>query len=118
VIRRKLLTILFICILLPVVITFVESARAFISQKNAMTDISGAYVRNLSAYAADRWDEGNAERIAAFLSLVADRGYDRLISIRDDGGLQDRPSLGARTLREKFIPGLVAYVTDGGQLIS
>lgn len=117
-IRRKLLTILFICILLPVVITFVESARAFVSQRNAMTDISGAYVRNLSAYAVDRWNEGNSERIAAFLSLVADRGYDGLISIGGDSGPQGQPSLGARTLREKFIPGMVAYVTDGGQLIS
>ncbi|MDR1515973.1 MAG: sensor histidine kinase [Synergistaceae bacterium] len=117
-IRRKLLTILFICILLPVVITLVESARAFISQKNAMTYISGAYVRNLSAYAADRWDEGNGERIAAFLSLVADRGYDRLISIRDVSGAQGVTGPDVRTLREKFIPGLVAYVTDGGQLIS
>jgi signal transduction histidine kinase len=107
---------LFICILLPVVITLVESARAFISQKNAMTNISGAYVRNLSVYAADRWDEGNSERIAAFLSLVADRGYDRLISIRDMSGVPADPN--ARTPREKFIPGLVAYVTEGGQLIS
>jgi signal transduction histidine kinase len=118
VIRRKLLAILFICILLPVVITLVESTRAIISQKNATTDISSAYVRNLASYAAERWNEGNAERIAGFLSLIADRGYDRLISIRDAGAFQGGPALNVRTLREKFIPGMVAYVTDSGQLIS
>jgi signal transduction histidine kinase len=118
VIRRKLLTILFICILLPVVVTLVESARAIISQKNAATNISGAYVRSLADYAADRWNEGNVERIRAFLSLVADRGYNRLISIRDTGGQSGQFMLSARAAREKFIPGLVAYVSDSGQLIS
>ena len=74
--RRKLLTILFVCILLPVVITLVESASTMLSQKRAMTEIAGRYVRSLSEYASARWQEGNAERIAAFLSLIADRGYD------------------------------------------
>ncbi|MDR0616911.1 MAG: sensor histidine kinase [Synergistaceae bacterium] len=117
-IRRKLLAMLFICILLPVVITLVESTRAIISQRNATTDISIAYVRNLSVYAAQRWNEGNAERIAGFLSLIADRGYDRLISIGDDGAVEGGFAANARTMREKFIPGMVAYVTDSGQLIS
>jgi signal transduction histidine kinase len=118
VIRRKLLAILFICILLPVVITLVESTRTIISQKNAMTNISSTYVKNLSAYAADRWNEGNAERITAFLSLVADHGYDRLISIKDMGRLHAPVSLNVRGMREKFIPGLVAYVSDSGRLVS
>jgi signal transduction histidine kinase len=118
VIRRKLLTILFICILLPVVITLVESTRAIISQKKATTSISGAYVKNLSNFAADRWNDGNAERITAFLSLVADHGYDGLVSVR---GAQPSPgsvSLNARAMQEKFIPGLVAYVSESGRLIS
>jgi signal transduction histidine kinase len=119
VIRRKLLTILFICILLPVVITLVESTRAIISQKNAMTSISGAYVRNLSNFAADRWNEGNAERITSFLSLVADNGYDTLVSVRNTPEAPPGPlSLNARTMREKLIPGLVAYVSGSGRLIS
>jgi signal transduction histidine kinase len=97
----------------------VQSTMAIVSQKNAMTNISSAYVKNLSNYAADRWNEGNAERITAFLSLVADHGYDRLISISGpQGPSAGHPNLNARTVREKFIPGLVAYVTENGHLIS
>ena len=71
--RRSLLTILFICTLLPVLIVLFESASTVFSQKKSTTEISGRYVESLANYAADRWNEGNVERINAFLSLVADR---------------------------------------------
>lgn len=109
--RRKLLTILFVCILLPVVITLVESASTMLSQKRAMTEIAGRYVRSLSEYASARWQEGNTERIAAFLSLIADRGYDGLLPA---GG----PVEFGAGRQEKFLPGLVAYVRSDGELIS
>jgi signal transduction histidine kinase len=120
VLRRKLLTILFICTLLPVLVILFQSATAVISQKRSTTEIAGRYVESLANYAADRWNEGNLDRLNAFLSLVADQGYDRLISTGSPGFF-DRRDRNARlriNMKGKFIPGLVAYVTTDGRLIS
>ena len=105
--RRKLLAILFICILLPVLVVLFESVTAVMSQKKTTTDIAGRYVQNLADYASGRWNEGTPTQIKTFLSLVADYGYETLM-------------LDGRNPRthDKFIPGLVAYVTRGGDLIS
>lgn len=118
--RRKLLTILFICILLPLLVILFQSATTFFSQKKSTMDIASRYVSNLAMYAADRWDEGNAERIAAFLSLVADQGYDMLVSIEDVdaskmGNKNNRHKI---SMKGKFIPGLIAYIKRDGNLIS
>ncbi|MDR1472550.1 MAG: sensor histidine kinase [Synergistaceae bacterium] len=119
--RRKLLTILFIFILLPVLVILFQSATTLLSQKKTTTDISGRYVQNLADYASDRWREGNPDRIAAFLSLVADPGFDRIISIENTSpplfgfNKNDRGNI---STRGKFIPGMVAYVTVRGELIS
>jgi signal transduction histidine kinase len=107
VLRRKLLAILFICILLPVLVVLFESAVAVMSQKKTTTDIAGRYVQSLANYASDRWNEGNAAQITTFLSLAADYGYEALLS--DGRGPK---------ARDKFIPGMVAYVTRRGNLIS
>jgi signal transduction histidine kinase len=121
VLRRKLLTILFIFILLPVLIILFQSATTLLSQKKTTTDISGRYVQSLADYAADRWREGNSDRIAAFLSLVADPGFDRIISIENvshppfSSSRNDRDNI---STRGKFIPGMVAYITINGELIS
>ncbi|MDR3279742.1 MAG: histidine kinase, partial [Synergistaceae bacterium] len=117
--RRKLLAILFICILLPVLVILFQSASTLVSQKKSTTEISGRYVESLANYAADRWNEGNIDRLNAFLSLVADQGYNRLISAeRSDSLKQDRNAMFRRNMKGKFIPGLVAYVTSDGRLIS
>jgi signal transduction histidine kinase len=120
VLRRRLLTILFICTLLPVLIVLFESAATVFSQKKSTTEISGRYVESLANYAADRWNEGNVERINAFLSLVADQGYDRLVSSEraDSFAPNRRMERFKISMKGKFIPGLVAYVTLDGNLIS
>jgi signal transduction histidine kinase len=106
-------------------IVLFESAATVISQKKSTTEISGRYVESLANYAADRWNEGNIERINAFLSLVADQGYDRLISAersnlfnRDRFNRDRRMERFRISMKGKFIPGLVAYVTSDGNLIS
>ena len=117
--RRRLLTILFICILLPVLVILVQSTMTIVSQKQLTMDSSGRYVRNLALYAADRWDEGVPDRVSTFLSLVADQGYDMLISI--EGARGRETAMEARqniSMRGKFVPGLVAYITLDGQLVS
>jgi signal transduction histidine kinase len=117
VLRRKLLTILFICVLLPVLVVLFESAATVMSQKKMTTDIAGRYVESLADYAADRWNEGNPDRISAFLSLAADRGYDALVSY--DGKEQWDKTLKRSTgAKGKFIPGMVAYITWRGELVS
>jgi signal transduction histidine kinase len=120
VLRRRLLAILFICTLLPVLIVLFESTATVFSQKKSTTEISGRYVESLANYAADRWNEGNIERINAFLSLVADQGYDRLISTeRSSSFSQNRRMERFKiNMKGKFIPGLVAYVTSDGSLVS
>ena len=105
--RRKLLAILFICILLPVLVVLFESVTAVMSQKKTTTDIAGRYVQSLAEYAADRWNEGGPAQISTFLSLAADYGYETLLSESHNPGTHD-----------KFIPGMVAYVTRRGDLIS
>ncbi|MDR3075951.1 MAG: sensor histidine kinase [Synergistaceae bacterium] len=105
--RRKLLAILFICILLPVLVVLFESASTVMSQKKSTTDIAGRYAQNLANYASDRWNDAGATEITTFLSLVADNGYESLLS---DGY--------SPKARDKFIPGMVAYVTRRGDLIS
>jgi signal transduction histidine kinase len=107
VLRRKLLTILFICILLPVLVILFESATTVMSQKKTTTDIAGRYVQSLADYASDRWNEQKQTQITAFLSLVADYGYDMLLSEEHN-----------QKTRDKFIPGMVAYVTRRGAVIS
>lgn len=117
--RRKLLTILFVCILLPVLLILFQSATTIISQRKMTTETSGRYVRNLAYYAADRWNEGNPDRTEAFLSLVADQGYDMFISV--EGMPKGRPPEETRdkiSMKGKFVPGMVAYVTLSGNLIS
>jgi signal transduction histidine kinase len=119
VLRRKLLTILFICTLLPVLVILFESATTIFSQKKSTTEIAGQYVESLANYAADRWNEGNSDRINAFLSIVADQGYDRLISTgRSDLFAPNRRQRFRINMKDKFVPGLVAYVTADGKLIS
>ncbi|MDR1966770.1 MAG: sensor histidine kinase [Synergistaceae bacterium] len=115
--RRKLLTILFICILLPVLVILFESATTVMSQKKTTTDIAGRYVQSLADYASDRWNDGNPERIAAFLSLVADHGYNMLTSYENFSSF-DKPDKRNPNARGKFIPGMVAYITKRGDLIS
>ena len=117
-IRRKLLAILFICILLPVVIMFVQSMTTMISQRQTVTKLSNRYVRNLAEYAAERYSDSSEERIRTFLSLLADPGYDMAISIEEGVAQTQRTKTGIRTMKEKFIPGLVAYVDSTGNLIA
>jgi signal transduction histidine kinase len=102
---------------MPILVILFESATTFISQKKTTTEIAGRYVQSLSDYASDRWNEGNPERISAFLSLVADHGYDMLVSREkfSDSYKQDKRNPNARG---KFIPGMVAYITKRGELIS
>jgi signal transduction histidine kinase len=114
VLRRKLLAILFICILLPVLVVLYESVFTVMSQKKTTIDIAGRYVQTLADYASDRWNEGTYQQIKTFLSLVADYGYDRLIG-GEDFSLSDKVG---PMRRDKFIPGMVAYVTYSGRLIS
>lgn len=117
-IRRKLLTILFICILLPVIVMFVQSMTTMLSQQQTVTRMSGGYVRNLAEYAADQYNDYNEERIRTFLSLLADSGYNSAISIGEGVNQQQRARTGKQALRSKFIPGLVAYVDSTGNLIA
>ncbi|MCL2683719.1 MAG: histidine kinase [Synergistaceae bacterium] len=105
--RRKLLAILFICILLPVLVVLFESLSTVMSQKKTTTDIAGRYVQTLADYASDRWNDGSTTQITTFLSLVADHGYETLLSEEQ-----------SRRTHDKFIPGMVAYVTRRGDLIS
>jgi signal transduction histidine kinase len=107
VLRRKLLAILFICILLPVLVVLFQSVTTVLSQKKSTTDIAGRYVQSLADYAADRWNDSGSAQISTFLSLVADYGYEMILS----EGLNHKA-------RDKFIPGMVAYVTRRGDLIS
>ena len=115
--RRKLLTVLFIIILLPILVVLFESVRTFGSQRKSTTDTAGRYVQSLADYASDRWNDGKPAQITTFLSLVSDYGYNKLISG------EKVPSKGtsgrnAPTQRDKFIPGMVAYVTSRGRVIS
>lgn len=115
--RRRLLTTLFVCILLPVLVILFRSTAVIISQKETTMDSSGKYVGNLANYAADMWNESAPDRIDAFLSLVADHGYDMLVSIE---GARDRQKLSETKqsgMRGKFVPGLVAYVSLDGRLV-
>ena len=117
--RRRLLTILFICILLPVLVILFQSTATMFSQKQLTMDSSGRYVRNLAIYAADRWNEGVPERVGTFLSLVADQGYDMLISIEGARGRQTAMESRQKiSMKGKFVPGLVAYATLDGRLLS
>lgn len=117
--KRKLLTLLFICTLLPVLVTLFQSSYALVAQKKTTTDISGRYVRNLAAYAALCWNEGNPDRIGTFLSLVADQGYDLLIAPGDiDPAKLGKDVRHKISMRGKFVPGMVAYVTADGKLVS
>ena len=113
--RRRLLTVLFICILLPVVVILVQSAATLLGQKKSTTEIAGRYVRSLATYAAERWNQGRSEEITAFFSLLGDEGYERFIASEPP----KRPPLRENAeMRGKFIPGLVAYVTPNGDLIA
>jgi signal transduction histidine kinase len=107
VLRRKLLTILFICILLPVLVVMFQSVTTVLSQKKSTTEIAGRYVQSLADYAADRWNDSGSAQITTFLSLVADYGYETIL-------FEERN----KKARDKFIPGMVAYVTRRGELIS
>jgi signal transduction histidine kinase len=87
------------------------------SQKKSTTDMAGRYVQSLADYASDRWNDGRPAQITTFLSLVADNGYNGLISgekvpFKGAGGKN------APARRDKFIPGMVAYVTSRGTVIS
>ncbi|MDR3166275.1 MAG: sensor histidine kinase [Synergistaceae bacterium] len=114
--RRKLLTVLFIIILLPVLVVLFESATTFMSQRKSTTDTTGRYVQNLADYASDRWNEGKPAQLTTFLSLVADYGYNRLIS-GEKFPLPKADDRNASARRDKFIPGMVAYVTSRGKVI-
>ncbi|MDR1133046.1 MAG: sensor histidine kinase [Synergistaceae bacterium] len=116
-IRRKLLTVLFIIILLPILLVLFESATTFTSQKKSTTDMAGRYVQSLADYASDRWNDGRPTQITTFLSLVADNGYNRLIS-GEKVPFKDASGRNASARRDKFIPGMVAYVTSRGKVIS
>ena len=117
--RRKLLTILFICILLPVLLILFQSSTTIMTQRKMTTETSGRYIRNLASYAADRWNEGNPDRIEAFLSLVADQGYDMMISVEGiDPAELPQDARHKISTQGKFVPGMVAYVTLSGQMIS
>lgn len=121
-IRRRLLTILFICVLLPVVLVLFQSFHAMMTQRQMTTEMSGRYVRDLAAYAADLWDDGGYGRIQGLLSITDDHGYDKLIS----GPMADASDKSADELRKltriskkgKFVPGMVAYVTLSGRLLA
>ncbi|MDR0653496.1 MAG: sensor histidine kinase [Synergistaceae bacterium] len=115
--RRKLLTVLFIIILLPILVVLFESVRTFMSQKISTTDTAGRYVQSLADYASDRWNDGKPAQITAFLSLVADSGYNRLIR-GEKVPSKDANDRNASARRDKFIPGMVAYVTFSGRVIS
>jgi signal transduction histidine kinase len=117
VLRRKLLAILFICILLPVLVVLYESIFTVMSRKKTTMDIAGRYVQTLADYASDRWDEGTRLQIKTFLSLLADYGYDKLVS-GETFSASGKPDGVDPIRRSKFIPGMVAYVTYGGKLIS
>lgn len=117
-IRRRLLAILFICILLPVVIMFVQSMTTMISQRQGIERLSKRYARNLAEYAAERYHDSSEERIRAFLSLLADPDYNMAISIEEGAGRNQRAKTDIRTIKEKFIPGLAAYVDSAGNLIA
>ena len=89
------------------------------TQRKMTTETSGRYVRNLASYAADRWSEGNPDRIEAFLSLVADQGYDMLISVDGiDPTVLPKDARHKISMKGKFVPGMVAYVTLSGNMIS
>ena len=96
---------------------FVQSMTTMLSQRQDITKMSTRYVRNLAEYAADRYNNGNEERINTFLSLLADPGFDIAISI-SGATPQQRAMAGKRAMRSKFIPGLAAYVDTYGNLIA
>lgn len=106
--RRRLVTLLFICLLLPVLIVLAISSAAVISERHIATEMSGRFVRDLAVYGADQWNGGNPDRIEAFLSLLRDHGYESLI----DQSAKSRIESG------KFVPGMVAYVTLAGRVIA
>jgi len=97
---------------------FVQSMTTMLSQRQDITKMSTGYVRNLAEYAADRYNDGNEERVSAFLSLLADPGFDIAISIGEGATQQQRARVGKRNMRSKFIPGLAAYVDTYGNLIA
>lgn len=105
--RRRLLTILFICVLLPALIVLVQSSAVLMLQKKTTTDMSGRYIRSLAVYAADRWDEGNTDRIGELLSLLDDHGYDAFTS-----------GTSLELKKGKFVPGMVAYISLAGRMIA
>jgi signal transduction histidine kinase len=115
--KRKLLTVLFIIILLPILVVLFESATTFMSQKKSTTETAGRYVQSLADYASDRWNDGKPAQITTFLSLVADYGYNMLIS-GETIPPKNAGDKNASARRDKFIPGMVAYVTSRGRVIS
>jgi signal transduction histidine kinase len=115
--RRKLLAVLFICILLPVLVVLYESVFTVMSRKKTTVDIAGRYVQTLADYASDRWNEGTYSQIKTFLSLVADYGYDKLV-LGENFSPSGNSGRDGPLMRDKFIPGMVAYVTRSGRLIS
>lgn len=111
-IRRGLLTMLFVVILLPVLVVLYQSSSTLMTQKRMTTETSGRYVRALAAYAADRWNDRRADRIDSFLSILYDHGYETLISKKETSSNVMPVENG------KFVPGMVAFIAYPGRVLA
>ena len=114
---KKLLSVLFVCMVFPTIFTLWRSTTETIRQEKVTARISGRYVARLAESAVIRYEEGDTKRTSDFLALLSDRGYERAVRgpyVRPSG---ERPPKSTRRTEEKFIPGIVAYMGDDRRFI-
>lgn len=109
--KKNLLTILFVLALLPMILVLVYSTITITEQSEMTTKTSGRYVRDLAFYAADQWSAGRLQLALTFLALVSDRGYDAITPKFPE-------SADPQSSHGKFVPGMVAYITLSGRMIA
>ncbi|MDR1730474.1 MAG: sensor histidine kinase [Synergistaceae bacterium] len=129
--NRRLLNVLFILVIVPVLLLLIRSAVIMMEQQKRALEISTRYVSQLSRYAAMRFTERDDVRMRDFLELLSDRGYERILRGPDsqsgsDGVGTDKTKGGESgeerrrpwESRDKFLPGMLAYLRRDGTFIA
>jgi signal transduction histidine kinase len=110
--NRKLLSRLFMLVVVPVVLLLVRSAAIMATQRRMVLEISSNYARQLARHAAARFNERDDVRIRDFLELLGDRGYERA---QRRGEPRNPEPRGDRA--DKFLPGMLACIRRDGTIL-
>lgn len=100
---RRLLTLMFAVVLVPILIMIWQSAAAVVAIRSDAAERASRHVRSLAVYAAERWNEGSIDRAREFLALLSDHGSDASGRLADD---------------TKFVTGMAAFITPSGRFVA